>query len=101
MQINLTGHHCPITPALRNVINEKLERLTRCGAQITSISVILKVDKLLQTAEATLHIPHAEIHASATTKDMYAAIDELVDKLEKQIKKHHEKMTRHHRDEGY
>lgn len=97
MQINLTGHHCQITPALRTFTTEKFERLTRCGEQIMSVNVVLNVDKLLQTAEATLHVPGTQIHASATSKDMYTAIDELIDKLERQIKKHRDKTTHHHR----
>ncbi|MBI5447591.1 MAG: ribosome-associated translation inhibitor RaiA [Gammaproteobacteria bacterium] len=96
MQLNLTGHHCQITPALRSFTTEKLERLSRFGEEITTVNVVLNVDKLLQTAEATLHIPGADIHASASSKDMYTAIDELIHKLEAQIKKYHDKHTNHH-----
>src|SRR3990167_7168885 len=99
MNINLTGHHCPITDALRNFTHDKLQRLTHFGDHITSINVVLKIDKLMHIAEANLHVPGSEIHASASDKDMYAAIDALVDKLEKQIKKHRAKTTNHHRDE--
>ena len=97
MQLNLTGHHCEITPALRAFTTEKLDRLARRGDHITHINVVLNVDKLLQTAEATLHVTGAEIHASASSKDMYTAIDALVDKLDRQIKKHRQKSTHHHR----
>lgn len=96
MQLNLTGHHCDITPALRTFTTEKFDRLTKCGDSITHVNVVLKVEKLLHSADAILHVPGAEIHASANAKDMYAAIDELIDKLERQVKKHREKQKQHH-----
>lgn len=96
MQLTITGHHCPITDALREYVNEKMGRLTHRGDSIISLSVILKVEKLDQIAEATAHVPGQEFHASATAGDMYSAIDELADKLIRQIQKHHEKQTNHH-----
>ena len=97
MQFNLTGHHCDITPALRSFTTKKIQRLTRYAENITHADIVLNVDKLAQTAEATLHIPGAEIHAHATSQDMYSAIDMLIDKLERQLIKHREKTIQNHR----
>lgn len=95
MQINLTGHHVDITEAMRNYVNTKLERLERHFDHVTNVHVILTVEKLRQKAEATLHMNGANVFADATHEDMYAAIDSLVDKLDRQVKKHKEKMTNH------
>ncbi len=91
MQINLTGHHVEITPALRNITTEKFVRLQRHAERITSIHVTFGVEKLRQIAEANIHIAGAEIHARSEADDMYSAIDTLIDKLDRQLKKHKEK----------
>lgn len=100
MQLNVTGHHIEITPALQTYVASKLERLERHFDHVTNVHVVLTVEKLRHKAEATLHISGAEVFADATEEDMYAAIDVLVDKLDRQIKKHKEKLTDHHRGEG-
>ena len=100
MQINLTGHHVDITDPLRNYVSEKFERLERHFDHVTDVHVILSVEKLRHTAEATMHITGGKLFADSTEEDMYAAIDGLTDKLDRQIKKHKEKMTDHHRAEG-
>ncbi len=100
MQINLTGHHVDLTSPLRDYVNNKLERLERHFDNVTDIHVILSVEKLRHKAEATLHVSGARMYADATEEDMYAAIDGLTDKLDRQIKKHKEKITDHHRNEG-
>ncbi|MDO9370999.1 MAG: ribosome-associated translation inhibitor RaiA [Gammaproteobacteria bacterium] len=100
MHISLSGHHVEITPALRSYLTGKLERVQRHFDQVTEMKVILSVAKLRQKAEATLNINGSSLHADAEDEDMYAAIDALADKLDRQIKKHKEKITDHHRSEG-
>lgn len=92
MQINITGHNVQLTPALRGYAEEKLERLKKRGDSITSINVILDVEKIQQIAKATIHVSGADIHAQSESGDMYSAIDLLIDKLDHQITKHKEKM---------
>lgn len=91
MQINISGHHIEITEAMRAYVLEKFEKLERHFEHITSIHVILEVEKNRQTAEATIHIKGSELFADATKEDLYAAIDMLIDKLDRQILKHKEK----------
>ena len=100
MQIDLTGQHVDITPPLREYVNSKLERLTRHSAKVLDIHVILSVEKLRHTAEATLRLNGGSVFADATEEDMYAAIDALTDKLDRQVKKHNEKLNDHHRNEA-
>jgi|SRR5210317_1285079 putative sigma-54 modulation protein len=100
MQIDVTGHHVELTDPLRNYVNEKFERLERHFDHVTDVHVILSVEKLRHTAEATIHISGGKLFADSTNEDMYAAIDSLTDKLDRQIKKHKEKLTDHHRSEG-
>lgn len=100
MQIDLTGHHVELTDPLRNYVNEKFERLERHFDHVTDVHVILSVEKLRHKAEATMHISGGKLFADSTEADMYAAIDGLTDKLDRQIKKHKEKITDHHRSEG-
>jgi putative sigma-54 modulation protein len=95
MQINLTGHHLDITDPLRNYVDSKFERLERHFDQVTNVHVILSIEKLRQKAEATMHVNGGEIFADAVHEDMYAAIDGLIDKLDRQVKKYKEKLTDH------
>ena len=100
MQINLSGHHVDITTPLREYVNSKMERLERHFDHVTDIHVVLGVEKLRHKAEATMHISGGDIFADSVEENMYAAIDGLVDKLDRQLKKHKEKITDHHRSEG-
>jgi len=77
-----------------------MERLERHFDHVTNIHVILSVEKLRHKAEATMHVSGGSLFADATEEDMYAAIDALMDKLDRQVKKHKEKITDHHQDEG-
>lgn len=95
MQLSVTGHHIDVTPALRDYVGEKLAKLERHFDHMTDIHCILTVEKLLHKAEATVHVGGATIHADSIEQDMYAAIDMLVDKLDRQVKKHKEKITDH------
>lgn len=101
MQINVSGHQVIVTPALHDYVEKKLDRIVRHFDHLHDVNVILSVEKLLHQAEATLRCAaNKTIHADATAADMYAAIDELADKLDRQVKKHKEKLTNHHRDAG-
>jgi putative sigma-54 modulation protein len=100
MQLNLTGHHVDITPPLREYVENKIQRLERHFDQVTNVHVVLSVEKVRHKAEATLHISGGNLYADCESNDMYAAIDSLTDKLDRQIKKHKEKLTDHHRAEG-
>ncbi|KII77617.1 ribosome hibernation promoting factor [Vibrio renipiscarius] len=95
MQINITGHHVDLTDSMQDYVNEKFQKLERFFDHINSAQVVLKVEKLNQIAEATLHINQGEIHASADEESMYAAIDSLTDKLVRQLNKHKEKLHNH------
>ena len=95
MQINITGHHIELTDAIKTYATEKLSRLERHVDHINSISIILGVEKLRQKAEATLRIKGGELFANAEADDLYAAIDSLLDKLNRQLIKHKEKLQKH------
>ncbi|MEE9397783.1 MAG: ribosome-associated translation inhibitor RaiA [Methylococcales bacterium] len=95
MQISITGHHLDITDALKQYIESKFSKLERHFSQLTQIHVILTVEKLQQKAEATVHFGGANIFAEDHQEDMYTAIDGLVDKLDRQLKKQKEKLTHH------
>jgi putative sigma-54 modulation protein len=92
MQINITGHRMEVTPALKAFTEEKLNRLERHFEQIRSINVIFDVEKLRQIVEATVVVNRGEVHASSESEDMYTAIDALIDKLNRQLMKHKEKL---------
>ena len=101
MQLNLTGHHVEITPALREYVRTKLSRLERHFDQVTDIHCVLTVEKLRHRAEATVNIAGGKLFADAIEEDMYAAIDGMIDRLDRQVRKHKEKIKDHHaRDSG-
>ena len=95
MQINLSGHHVEVTSSLRDYVNTKFAKLERHFDNINNVYVVLTVEKLNQTAEATIHLNGGEVFASSQHDDMYAAIDALIDKLDRQVLKHKGKMTQH------
>lgn len=95
MQLNVSGHHVEVTEPLREYVESKFERLQRHFDQITNTQVTLIVEKMVQKAEATLHISGADIFAQAESEDMYAAIDALADKLDRQLIKHKQKHRGH------
>ena len=98
MNINITGHHIEVTPAIRDYVHSKLDRVIRHYDNVTSTHVILSVDKLQQKAEITLHVRGKDIFADSSESDLYAAIDALVDKLDRQMVKHKEKNSAHSSD---
>ena len=99
MQLSVTGHHIDVTEALRNYVGKRLARLERHFDNMTDIHCILTVEKLQHKAEATIYVGGGTIHADSIEENMYAAIDTLVDKLDRQVKKFKEKLTDHHAKE--
>ncbi|MDW6002864.1 ribosome hibernation promoting factor [Vibrio mangrovi] len=95
MQININGHHIDLTDSMQDYVHSKFDKLERFFDHINSIQVILRVEKLQQIAEATLHVNQGEIHATSEDENMYAAIDNLIDKLVRQLNKHKEKLSSH------
>ena len=85
--IQFSGHGDELTPALKEHVNKKFERLQKHFDSITSIHVFFNIDKLMQISEATIHIPGHEIYAKAESEDMYKTIDLLVHKLDRQLDK--------------
>jgi len=98
MNIEFTGHHMDVTPALKTHTKEKFAKLEKHFEKITSVHVVLNVEKLRQIAEGTVLIAKEKFHASAEDENMYTAIDLLVDKLDKQLLKHKEKKHNNHRE---
>ena len=100
MQLTVTGHHIDVSAALRDYVDTKLAKIERHFDNMTDVHCILTVEKLAHKAEATIHLSGGTIHADAVEQNMYAAIDGLVDKLDRQVKKHKEKLTDHHAREA-
>lgn len=88
MNLNVSGHHLEITPALRDYVQDKLGRVTRHFDHVIDAHVVLSVDKLRQKAEVTLHVRGKDIHCACEEQDLYAAIDLLIDKLDRQVLKY-------------
>ncbi|MBA5867098.1 MAG: ribosome-associated translation inhibitor RaiA [Nitrospira sp. CR1.3] len=93
--MKITGRHLVVTPALRRHIREKFERLDRYGVPPDRTAIILGVNKLQHTAEAVCSIGGKRFQAKTSTREMYATIDQLVDCLEAQIRKHKDRRTEH------
>ena len=100
MQINISGHHIEITPALRSYAEEKIKRLEHHFDQITRSDITLTVEKLRQKAECNVHVSGGDLHASAEDENMYVAIDSLSDKLDRQLLKHKEKLVARNKGQG-
>jgi putative sigma-54 modulation protein len=97
MNLQVSGHHLEITPALHDYVTGKLERITRHFDNVIDVSVILSVDKLNQKAEVTVHLAGKDVYVESVDEDLYAAVDGLVDKLERQVQKYKQKLQDHHR----
>ncbi|MBI1905356.1 MAG: ribosome-associated translation inhibitor RaiA [Rhodocyclales bacterium] len=98
MNLNITGHHVEVTPAIREYITGKLDRVIRHFDNVTSIGVIISVEKLKQKAEVTLHVRGKDIYVESDDSDLYAAIDSMADKLDRQVIKYKQKNQEHHHD---
>jgi putative sigma-54 modulation protein len=101
MQLNLTGNHVEITPALRDYVQSKLTRVERHFDHMTTVHVILSIEKQRHRAEATLHVTGADLFANAEDEDMYAAVDAMMDRIDRQVRRHKEKLTDHHRGDNH
>ena len=103
MNLTISGHHLDVTPALREYVLTKLDRVTRHFDQVVDVSVLLTVEKLRekerrQKAEVTLHTKGKDIFIEQSNEDMYAAIDQLMDKLDRQVCRHKDKLQNHHHE---
>ena len=92
MNLNVSGHHVEVTPAIRSYVRTKIERVTRHFDHVIDAHVILTVEKLRQKAEVTLHVPGRDLHCECEDADLYAAIDLLVDKLDRQVLRYKDKL---------
>lgn len=100
MKMTVSGQNIDITDALREYVSGKLGRIEKHFDHVTNINVVLQVEKTRQLAEATINARGAQLHANAEGTDMYAAIDALSDKLDRQVIKLKEKTSDHHRSDG-
>ncbi|ATE61393.1 ribosome hibernation-promoting factor, HPF/YfiA family [Thauera sinica] len=98
MNLNITGRHVEVTPAIREYVSTKLDRVVRHFDNVTSVSVILSVEKLKQKAEVTVHVRGKDIFVESDDNDMYAAIDSMADKLDRQVQKYKQKQSDHNHD---
>lgn len=96
MQVSVSGHHVEITDSLRGYVETKVERIGRHFDLVSDVHCILTVEKLRHKAEATVSVNGGKIYADAVEEDMYKAIDGLVDKLDRRVRKHKEKLLDHH-----
>ncbi|EXI89488.1 ribosome-associated translation inhibitor RaiA [Accumulibacter sp.] len=97
MNLQVSGHHLEVTPALHDYVTGKLERITRHFDNVIDVNVILSVDKLKQKAEVTVHLAGKDVYVESVDEDLYAAVDGLVDKLERQVQRYKQKLQDHHR----
>ncbi len=103
MNLTISGHHLEITPALRTYVTTKLDRISRHFDQVVDIKVLLTVDKLKekdlrQKAECNIHVKGKDIFAESAHADLYAAVDELADKLDRQVVRHKDRLQNHHHE---
>ena len=91
MNLNLSGHHLEITPAIREHVLSKISKVKRHFENVIDVNVILSVDKLKQKAEANVHLSGKTIFVECDDENLYVAIDNLIEKLDRQILKHKEK----------
>lgn len=95
MQINVTGHHVDVTPSLRQYVLDKMERVSRHFDHVISANVVLTVERHEQQAEVTVQAPGRSLFANHSADDMYAAIDGMADKIDRQVRRYKEKLTDH------
>lgn len=100
MQLSVSGHHIEVTDSLRGYVESKIKKVERHFDIVSDVHCILTVEKLRHKAEATVNVNGGTIYADATEEDMYAAIDGLIDKLDRRVRKHKEKRVDHHARES-
>ncbi len=103
MNLTISGHHLEVTPALRTYVTGKLDRITRHFDQVVDVKVLLSIENQTekerrQKAECNIHVKGNDMFAESAHEDMYAAVDELVDKLDRQVVKHKDRLQNHHHD---
>jgi putative sigma-54 modulation protein len=98
MNLTISGHHVAVTPALRSYLEGKLERVTRHFDHVIDVSVVLTVEKLRQKAEVTLRVRGKDIFVESDDEDLYAAIDSLADKLDRQVLRYKDRLKAHPHD---
>lgn len=103
MNLTISGHHLEVTPALREYVVTKLDRVTRHFDQVVDVTVLLTVEKLKekdkrQKAEITVRVKGRDIFVEQTHEDLYAAIDQLMDKLDRQVMRHKDRLQDHHHE---
>ena len=101
MNLTISGHHLEVTPALRSYVTNKLDRISRHFDQVVDVKVLLTIEKqkekeLRQRAECNIHVKGNDLFAQSSHEDLYAAVDELVDKLDRQVNRHKNKLQNHH-----
>ena len=101
MNLTISGHHLDVSPALRSYVTTKLDRITRHFDQVVDVKVILTVEKQKekegrQKAECNIHVKGSDMFAESSHADLYAAVDELVDKLDRQVVRHKECLKNHY-----
>ena len=101
MNLNITGVHLEVTPSLRDYLSEKIDRITRHVDNVIAVNVALSVEKLDQKVTVDVHLKGKDIHVEEGAADMYAAIDLVADKLDRQVLKHKEKSTDHFSDKAH
>ena len=105
MNLTISGHHLEVTPALREYVLTKLDRITRHFDGVVDVNVLLTVDNIKekerrQRAEVTLHCKGKDIFVEHANEDLYAAIDQLMDKLDRQVVRHKDRLQNHHHEPG-
>jgi putative sigma-54 modulation protein len=103
MNLTISGHHLEVTPALRSYVTSKLDRISRHFDQVVDVKVILTVEKQRekerrQRAECNIHVKGNDLFAESAHADLYAAVDDLVDKLDRQVNRHKTKIQDHHHE---
>jgi putative sigma-54 modulation protein len=103
MNLTISGHHLEVTPSLRNYVTTKLDRIKRHFDQVVDVKVLLTVEKqtekeLRQRAECNIHVKGTDMFAESSHSDLYAAVDELVDKLDRQVVRHKDRIQSHHHE---
>lgn len=103
MNLTISGHHLDVSPALRNYVTQKLDRITRHFDQVVDVRVLLTIEnqrekQQRQRAECNVRVKGSDIYAQSMHADLYAAVDELVDKLDRQVVRHKDRMQDHHHE---
>ena len=103
MNLTISGHHLEVTPSLRSYVTSKLERIVRHFDQVVDVKVLLTVEKQKekegrQRAECNIHVKGTDMFAESSHADLYAAVDELVDKLDRQVVRHKTRLQEHHHE---